>query len=198
MPGLCGLALAGGTARRMGGGDKPLLEIGGRPMLAYVLEALSAEAGSVAVSANGDPARFALFGVPVLNDGAFAGRGPLAGVLAGLDWAASMGGSSLLTIPGDTPFAPHGLAHALEPPPAYATSGRRGHYLVALWPVVVREELRRLLTTAHSARAGDFAAIIGMRAVAFPSDARDPFMNVNTAEDLVAARSGRTAATGEA
>ncbi|MGA9866360.1 MAG: NTP transferase domain-containing protein, partial [Acetobacteraceae bacterium] len=94
-----GLALAGGEARRMGGGDKPLLEVGGRPMLIRVLDALAAEAAEVAISANGDPARFAAYGRPVLGDGAFIGCGPLAGVLAGLDWAFSQGGQVLLTVP---------------------------------------------------------------------------------------------------
>ena len=85
------LILAGGGATRLGGGDKPLLEVGGTPMLARIIAALRPDASAIAISANGDPTRFAAFGLPVLPDGAFAGQGPLAGVLAGLDWAAATG-----------------------------------------------------------------------------------------------------------
>jgi hypothetical protein len=100
------LILAGGAARRLGGIDKPLLELGGRSLLERIIELLAAQAGPIALSANGDPARFASFGLPVLPDGAFGGQGPLAGVLAGLDWAAAQGAEALLTVPGDTRFIP--------------------------------------------------------------------------------------------
>ncbi len=172
----------------MGGGDKPLLEVGGRPMLARVLDALAAEAAGVAISANGDPARFAAYGCPVLGDGAFIGCGPLAGVLAGLDWAAAQGGQALLTVPGDTPFVPAGLAATLAPAPSCARSAGRVHPLVALWPVAVREELRSMLSTPAPRGARRFAARIGMREVEFAAEAGDPFLNVNTKADLAAAR----------
>ncbi len=188
VPGLFALALAGGGARRLGGGDKPLLEVGGRPMLARVLERLAAEAEFVAISANGDPARFADYGAPVLADGAFTGRGPLAGVLAGLDWAARHRGRALLTVPGDTPFVPAGLAAALAPAPACAASAGRRHPLVALWPISIRDELRRVLSVPGSRSAGRFAEAIGMRQVVFSAEPRDPFLNVNTQADLTAAR----------
>ena len=84
------LILAGGKASRMGGGDKPLLDVGGSSMLARVIAALRPDAAAVAISANGDPARFGAFALPVLPDGAFVDQGPLAGVLAGLDWAATL------------------------------------------------------------------------------------------------------------
>src|SRR4029077_4702387 len=119
-----------GTARRMGGGDKPLLDLAGRRMIERIIAAL--EAPHIAISANGDPARFASLRLPVLGDGAFIDQGPLAGVLAGLDWAASLGADALLTVPGDTPFIPQGLAAALAPPPACAASNDRPHYLAAL------------------------------------------------------------------
>jgi molybdopterin-guanine dinucleotide biosynthesis protein A len=134
MNGLAALVLAGGQARRIGGGDKPLLDLAGQSMLGHILAALSQETEQIAISANGDPARFAAFARPVLGDGAFAGQGPLAGVLAGLDWAAELGAEVLLTVPGDTPLIPMGLAGALAPAPATATSGGRAHHLVALWP----------------------------------------------------------------
>ncbi|HET6181974.1 MAG TPA: molybdenum cofactor guanylyltransferase [Acetobacteraceae bacterium] len=190
IPGLFGLVLAGGAARRLGGGDKPLLDVGGQTMLERALAVLRAECAAVAISANGDKARFARFGVPVLDDGPFVGRGPLAGVLAGLDWAAGQGGTVLLTLPGDTPFAPLGLARRLGAPPACAANGGRSHFLVAVWPVAAREALRRRLAGTGSVAAGAFAAAIGMRPVDFPAEPDDPFLNVNTAEDLARARLG--------
>jgi len=185
---IAGLALAGGEARRLGGGDKPMLRIGGRSMLERVLDALATEAGAVAISANGDPSRFAAFGRPVLPDGEFAGLGPLAGVLAGLDWAAGLGAEALLTVPGDTPFVRAGLAAALAPAPACAESHGTRHYLVALWPVVVRSALQVVLSAGGPLAVGQFAAEIGMRPVVFPALPRDPFLNVNTPEELAAAR----------
>ncbi|HVB69300.1 MAG TPA: molybdenum cofactor guanylyltransferase MobA [Acetobacteraceae bacterium] len=182
------LVLAGGTATRLGGGDKPLLEVGGTPMLARIIDRLRPDASAIAISANGDPARFAAFGLAVLPDGAFAGQGPLAGVLAGLDWAAGTGAEALLTIPGDTPFVPAGLAAILAPPPACATSAGRMHHLVALWPVACRDALRGLLSAPGSRAVGRFADLIGMRRVDFPAAKWDRFLNVNTLDDLAAAR----------
>ena len=187
-PTLAALVLAGGAATRMGGGDKPLLLVGGRSMLELVIAILAGETTRIAISAAGDAARFAAFGLPVLPDGAFAGLGPLAGVLAGLDWAAGLGAETLLTIPGDTPFAPPGLARTLAPAPACASSNGKLHPLVALWPVSVRDELRRTLSAGGPRGAGRFAVRVGMRPVAFPALPRDPFLNVNTPEDLAAAR----------
>ncbi len=172
----------------MGGGDKPLLALGGRPMLASVIAALAHDIADIAISANGDPARFADFGLPVLPDGAFAGEGPLAGVLAGLDWAAGLGAEALLTVPGDTPFIPAGLATALTPPPSCAASGGRTHHLVALWPLPCRERLRAHLSAPGRRDMAHFSRAIGTRAVDFPVAERDPFMNINTPADLAAAQ----------
>jgi molybdenum cofactor guanylyltransferase len=189
------LILAGGGARRLGGLDKPLLAIGEMPMLARVITTLRADGHPIAISANGDPARFAEFDLPVLPDGAFRGEGPLAGVLAGLDWAAALGAETLLTVPGDTPFVPAGLAASLAPPPACAASKGRVHLLVALWPVACLGDLRRLLAAPGPRDVARFAASIGMRQVDFAAATCDPFFNVNTPEDLAAARAiaeGRT------
>ncbi len=183
-----GLILAGGEARRLGGIDKPLLELGDKSLLARIIAALTGQVAPVALSANGDPARFASYGLPVLPDGAFAGEGPLAGVLAGLDWAAAQGAKALLTVPGDTPFIPADLAAALSPAPACATSAGRTHYLVALWPVAARAKLRRFLTETGSRGVRAFTAHLRMRRVAFEAAAWDPFHNVNTSDDLATAR----------
>ncbi len=170
----------------MGGVDKPLLKIGRRPMIERVISRLGA--GPIAISANGDPARFAAFNLPVLSDNEFAGQGPLAGVLAGLDWAAGLGADTLLTVPGDTPFIPSGLAEALDPAPACAVSRGQPHHLVALWPVSCRSSLRHLLSQPGRRDMAHFARQIGMRWVDFPAAEWDPFFNVNTPEDLAAAR----------
>jgi molybdopterin-guanine dinucleotide biosynthesis protein A len=183
---IAALVLAGGAARRMGGGDKPLLELDGQTMLARVIAQLGLP--DIAISANGDPARFAAFGGPVLDDGAFAGQGPLAGVLAGLAWAAGRGAEALLTVPGDTPFIPAGLAEALAPPPACAASNGNRHYLVALWPIACRDALRALLSRPGPRDTRGFAAALGMRRVDFPVATWDPFMNINSQEDLATAR----------
>jgi molybdopterin-guanine dinucleotide biosynthesis protein A len=180
------LVLAGGEARRMGGGDKPLLNVGGRTMLAAVIAAL--DVPDIAISANGDPARFAAFGLPVLADGAFVGQGPLAGLLAGLRWAAALGMDALLTAPGDTPFLPSGLARRLAPSPGCAESGGRRHHLVALWPVTSAKALHDLLSAPGPRRVAIFAERIHMRYVEFEVRAFDPFANVNSPGELARAR----------
>ncbi len=182
------LVLGGGEASRMGGVDKLLLGVGGKSMLERIVATLREEVAAVAISANGDPNRFAQFGLPVLPDDALEGEGPLAGVLAGLDWAAGLGVSTLLTVPGDTPFIPSGLVAVLLPPPSCAASNDRVHPLVALWPVACRNDLRSLLATPGRRDVSHFASQIGMRRVDFPVAKWDPFMNVNTPEDLAVAR----------
>lgn len=170
----------------MGGGDKPLLDLAGTRMIERIVVAL--DVAHIAISANGDPARFGALKMPVLSDGEFAGEGPLAGILAGLEWAGSLGADTLLTVPGDTPLIPKGLAAALAPPPACAASNDRVHHLVALWPVALQGELRRFLSAQDRRDVAYFARRIGTRRVDFPAAKWDPFFNVNTPEDLAAAR----------
>jgi molybdopterin-guanine dinucleotide biosynthesis protein A len=170
----------------LGGLDKPLLRIGGSTILSRIIAALGL--GTVAISANGDPSRFAEYGLPVLDDGAFVGQGPLAGLLAGLDWAAAVGAQHVLTIPGDTPFIPPGLALSLSPAPSCAAGGDRVHHLIALWPVSARSALREHLSRPGPRDVARFAATIGMRKVDFPPSAWDSFHNVNTESDLESAR----------
>jgi molybdopterin-guanine dinucleotide biosynthesis protein A len=180
------LVLAGGQARRMGGVDKPLLTVGDRTMLEAVIASLQVR--PIAISANGDPARFAAFNLPVLPDGPFAGQGPLAGLLAGLDWAAALGMTTLLTAPADMPFLPHGLAEWLAPPPACLASAGRRHHLIALWPVTCAPTLRHLLSHPGPRSVARFAARLGMRYPEYDVRTGDPFANINTPEELAEAR----------
>jgi molybdenum cofactor guanylyltransferase len=176
--------LAGGQARRMGGRDKPLLPLAGRSLLDHLLAALDGQAAPIALSANGDPARFARFGLPVLPD-ARPGLGPLAGILAGLDWASASGATALLSVPGDTPFLPPDLARRLAPAPAFAA----GHPPIALWPVAARPTLAAFLERDPKRRLRDALAALAARAVDFPGH---QFADADTPEDL--ARLSREAA----
>jgi molybdenum cofactor guanylyltransferase len=176
------VVLVGGQATRMGGGDKTLLPVGGRPMLDAVIAAL--DLPNIAISANGDPARFARYGLPVLPDGRFVGQGPLAGLMAGLDWAASLGMATLLTAPGDTPFLPVRLAEQLAPAPGCSASGGRRHHLVALWPLSCRVDLHMFLSVPGPRHVARFAEHVGMRYVDFPIQGLDPFANINTQAEL--------------
>jgi molybdopterin-guanine dinucleotide biosynthesis protein A len=187
-PQVAAVVLAGGQARRMGGGDKTLLHVNGRPMLEAVIAAL--DVATVAISANGDPSRFGRFGLPVLPDGPFQGQGPLAGLLAALAWAAKLGIPAVLTVPGDTPCLPRGLAARLAPAPACAASDGQAHHLVALWPVSCRGTLQAFLTAPGKRNVALFGQHIGMRYVDFPVQQYDWFVNVNTPDDLARAMPG--------
>ncbi|WP_158745549.1 molybdenum cofactor guanylyltransferase [Acidisphaera sp. L21] len=175
------LILAGGAARRMGGIDKPMLLLAGQSLLAHLIARLSPDHPHLAISANGDPARFAL-PYPILPD-PIQGQGPLGGVLAGLEWAAALGATTLLTVPGDTPLIPVGLASRLAPAPAAAESGGQRHHLVALWPVAAGPLLRAWLLHPGTRSVRAFAETVPMRSVWFPGD---PFANINTPADLAA------------
>jgi molybdopterin-guanine dinucleotide biosynthesis protein A len=183
---ICAVILAGGQGRRLGGADKALISLHHQPLLAHLLETLSPQAGCLALSAAGDPARFAGFGLPVLEDGAYKGTGPLAGVLAGMEWAAASGSNSVFTVPVDTPFIPRNLALLLGAAPAVACYAGRVHHLVAVWPVAARQALAAYLETPGLRRVAGFAASLDMRQVEFTGPI-DPFANINTPDDLAAA-----------
>ncbi|HET6608747.1 MAG TPA: molybdenum cofactor guanylyltransferase [Rhodopila sp.] len=185
-PRLVAVILAGGAARRMGGGDKPLLEIGGRPMLQAVIEAI--DLPDIAISANGDPSRFAAFNRPVLADGDFAGEGPLAGLLAGLHWAAGLGAEALLTVPGDMPFLPKGFAERLLPAPRAVISENRRQHLVATWPVGCAGTLLNCLENGKMRRVAAFAETVGTHYIEFPVIPCTSFANINTRGQLELAR----------
>lgn len=182
--------VAGGLGRRMGGGDKTLLPFGQGTVLAAILARLSPQAAPVALNANGDPARFAAFGLPVLPDPLEGQPGPLAGILAAMDWAAGLGAAEVVTVPGDAPFLPSDLILRLARAggPALAASGGRLHPVAGLWPVALAGALRRRLAQGGR-KVEDFARAQGARVVDFPTPpgGPDPFLNLNTPEDLAAA-----------
>jgi len=194
---IAGVVLAGGRARRMGGGDKGVLRIGGVPILARVIARLAPHCAALAISANGDPARFAGFGLPVIADTLPDRPGPLAGVLAGLDWAAGQGFAAIVTAAADTPFLPGDLVPRLREAAGSRlalaaspdeTGAVRLHPTCGLWPVALRHELRAALESGVR-RAGFWAEGQGAARAVFASDpgAPDPFFNVNTPEDLAKA-----------
>lgn len=186
-PPIAAIILAGGRARRMGGGDKLLLRVGGRTVLERTRAVLAGL--PLALSANGDPARFGPSGLPVLADGVPGQPGPLAGLLAGLDWAAALGAARLLSVPGDCPFLPPDLVARLAARPGLvlAASGGRLHPVVGLWPVGLRCGLRGALA-AGEARVAAFAARHPMQVAEWPAGPPDPFLNLNRPEDLAMAR----------
>jgi molybdopterin-guanine dinucleotide biosynthesis protein A len=202
-----GVILAGGLATRMGGGDKGMLPLGETSLMEHVVERLRPQVDGLALNANGDPARFDALGLPVIADSIEGFAGPLAGVLAGLDWAAEQGAETIVTAAADTPFFPLDLAarlqeaaEGMEHPLVLATTPRSGaelksggrskvnrHPTFGLWPVALRDDLRAALidglrkvvlwTDRHNGREALFDA-----------DPFDPFFNVNTPEDLARAR----------
>ena len=186
MPLIAALILAGGTATRLGGVDKPLLPLGGRSVIGHVIARLTAQTANIAISANGDPRRYAHLALPILPD-AMIGRGPLGGVLRGLHWAAQHGATHLLSVPGDTPFIPTDLLARLGEAPSCAENAAGLHPLVALWPVECRTRLADWLETQPSFRVRSFTTLIGMRHVPF-DDTPDPFLNINTPADLLHAQ----------
>jgi molybdopterin-guanine dinucleotide biosynthesis protein A len=179
---IAGIVLAGGQATRMGGVQKALLPLGGQAIIHHVISRLAPQTGTLAISANADRERYAALGYPVLAD-PIPLRGPLGGILAGLDWASSLGATALVSVPGDTPFIPRDLVARLAPAPCCAESATGTHWPVALWPVDCAAALRDWLTSQGSGRVSSFAALIGLRRAYF-ADADDPFRNINTPEDL--------------
>jgi molybdopterin-guanine dinucleotide biosynthesis protein A len=180
----------------MGGGDKPLREIGGATILARVIARLAPQCECLILSANGDPRRFASFGLPVIADGLKDYPGPLAGILAALDWAAVNRPNApwIVSAPGDCPFLPRdlvaGLREALiaaEAELAVAASRGRSHPVIGLWSVALREPLREALFVEGVRKVGQWTARRRAATVAWPADPVDPFFNANTADDLAEA-----------
>lgn len=183
--------LAGGLSRRMGGGDKCLLPLAGRPILEHVIKRIQPQVTALALNANGDATRFAGFDLPVVPDDAADFAGPLAGVLAAVDWArhAHPSASAVLTVPADTPFLPRNLAARLEAAgaPSIARSSGRIHPVVGLWPLALEAGLRKALREDGLRKMEEWTKRLRPAVVDFAADAIDPFFNVNTPEDLVRA-----------
>jgi molybdenum cofactor guanylyltransferase len=191
-----GLVLAGGLARRMGGGDKARIEIGGETILTRVLARLTPQCKAVILNANGDPARFADTGLPVVPDSVPDFAGPLAGILAALDWAAAHAPdiADVVSVPGDCPFPPRDLVAKLAAarraqgkPLACARSGDWRHPVAALWPVKLRDDLRHALVDESLHKIEIWTARHGVALADWPTTPVDPFFNVNTPEDAAAA-----------
>jgi molybdopterin-guanine dinucleotide biosynthesis protein A len=195
-PPTLGLVLAGGLARRMGGGDKTLQEIGGAPILARVLSRFRPQCSDVILNANGDPARFARFDLPVVADEVADFAGPLAGILAGLDWAASQAPEIewMASVPGDCPFLPRDLVARLHvarlaarTPLACAKSGDWRHPVAALWPISLRDELRHALHDEGLHKIEVWTTRHGVALAEWPDRPVDPFFNINRPEDMAEA-----------
>jgi len=188
-----GVVLAGGLARRMGGGDKPLRLLAGRPMVDHVLDRLRPQVAAMALSANGDAARFAPWGLSVLADKLPDFPGPLAGILAGMEWVAAQGGEWLVSAPGDSPLLPGDYVASLWAarraaglPLACAESGGQVHPPCGLWDVALRHDLRAALL-AGERKISRWTARHGIAHASWPATPFDPFFNANTVADLAAA-----------
>jgi len=200
-----GVLLAGGLARRMGGGDKPMRTISGRTILERVIARLAPQCAGLILNANGDPARFASFGLPVIADSVADFPGPLAGILAALDWAARQQPEVrfVLSAAADCPFLPRDLVARLEEAReaqdaelAVAASGAQTHPVIGLWSVALREQLRHALVVEDVRKIDRWTARYKLVTVTWPTTPLDPFFNANTVEDIAEAE--RLAALDEA
>jgi len=190
-----GVILAGGQSRRMGGGDKSLLPLGKGCLLDHVIDRIEPQVGALCLNANGDAARFSTFGLPVVSDSVDGFAGPLAGVLAGLDWAADKKATHIVTVAADTPFFPPDLVPSLllgtekqGQPIALARTENGRHPTFGLWPVALREDLRGALENGVR-KVVQWTDSHGTAMVDFPTGRFDPFFNVNTPDDLALAQS---------
>ena len=193
---IVGVVLAGGLSRRMGGGDKPLRLLGGRSILDHVLDRFAPQCDAMALNANGDPRRLDPYGLPVVADPLEGFAGPLAGVLAGLEWAAAHRPdvSLVATVPGDCPFLPRDLVERLfaarrskDAEIALASSAGRTHPVAGLWPVSMRAALRRALVEEGLRKVSDWTGRHSAAIASWPAEPVDPFFNVNAPGDLLEA-----------
>jgi molybdenum cofactor guanylyltransferase len=201
-PATVGVVLAGGLARRMGGGDKARISIGGATILDRVLSRLAPQCYQLVLNAAGDAARFADTGLAVVSDSVPDFAGPLAGILAGLDWASSAAPEIawVASAPSDCPFLPtdlvarlHHARAAAGAELACASSAGRRHPVAALWPVASREELRRALTAEGVRKVEHWTARYRLAVAEWPATPVDPFFNVNTPQEAAEAERLATA-----
>jgi len=196
-PQTLGVVLAGGLARRMGGVDKMHIRIGDATILQRIIDRLSPQCAEIIINRNAEPERFAAAGLPVVADSIGGYPGPLAGILAGLDGAAFMTRHSvewIVSVPSDCPFLPRDLVAKLHEARiaagaqlACAASGGRQHPVVGLWPVALREDLRRALTQEGVRKVGAWSARYTVAVAEWPAAPVDPFFNVNTPADAAEA-----------
>ena len=191
-----GVVLAGGLARRMGGADKPMQRIGGRSLLQRVVERLSPQCDRLILNANGDPSRFAAFGLPVVADGVADYPGPLAGILAALEWTAANRPdiSWVVSVAADCPFLPRDLVSGLHRARAaenaelaVAASGGQTHPVTGLWNVGFRQALRQALVVEDVRKISRWTARHRLATATWPTEPIDPFFNVNTPGDIARA-----------
>ncbi len=194
--GVIGILLAGGQARRMGGGDKCLRQLAGRTLLARIIERARPQVDALVLNANGDPARFAAYGLPVAPDVIAGFAGPLAGVLTGMDWAAENAAQArwIATFPTDAPFLPEDMVARLlaavaddAADLACAASAGRAHPVAGLWPVALRTDLRRAMQDEDMRKIDAWTARYRLAQVDWPAEPVDPFFNANRPEDLAEA-----------
>ncbi len=192
-----GVILAGGRSTRMGGGDKCLRDLGGQPILAHIVERARPQADCLVLNANGDPGRFEAFGLPVVPDSVEGYAGPLAGVLAGLDWAAGNmpGVAWVASFASDAPFFPRDLVprmlaavDAEGADLACAMSGGRAHPVFGLWRVDLREALRDAMVREQVYKVDRWTSRYRLVTVEYAISPFDPFFNANRPDDLNAAR----------
>jgi molybdopterin-guanine dinucleotide biosynthesis protein A len=195
-PPTVGAILAGGLARRLGGGDKGLRMIGNRMVLSRLVDRLTPQVTRLMLNANDDPRRFQGLGLPVVADSLSDHPGPLAGVLAALEWTAlsDPGIEWVVTVPGDAPFIPRDLVPRLHATRrrdsailACASSRGRTHPVVALWPVSIRDALRHAVAEDGIRKVAKFLQGYSCSIVVWEADPVDPFFNVNTPADLMEA-----------
>jgi molybdenum cofactor guanylyltransferase len=191
---IAGILLAGGLSRRMGGGDKCLRPLGAATILARVIARAQPQVAALALNANGDPGRFAAYRLPVIADSIPDFAGPLAGVLAGLDWAASRGDTHVASFATDAPFLPHDLVARFVAAPeregadlVCAASGGRTHPVFGLWPVGLRDALRHAMVAEGIRKVDAWTARYRLAIVDYPTEPFDPFFNTNRPEDLAVA-----------
>jgi molybdenum cofactor guanylyltransferase len=194
-PDTLGVILAGGLARRMGGADKMRIRVGAATILERALERLRPQCSRLIINAN-DTARFVDAGVPVVSDSVPDFPGPLAGILAAIDFAAAQMPDIawIVSAPSDCPFLPRDLVPRLQQARrergamiACAASGGRRHPVIALWPVALGEDLRRAITQDSARKVGAWSARFTLAVAEWPAEPFDPFFNVNTPDDVAEA-----------
>jgi len=191
-----GVLLAGGLARRMGGGDKPMRQIGGKSILSRIIARLMPQCGGLILSANDDPMRFSAFGLPVVPDSVKWNPGPLAGILAALDWTAANrpGVDFIFSAAADCPFLPRDVVSRLmqarveqDAQLAVAASDEQVHHVIGLWSVALREDLRHALVAENIRKVERWTARYKLATVTWPAEPFDPFFNANTLDDIALA-----------